>query len=67
MTTLPIVSALALEAWRASGDRTLDRLRKLVRLYAETRGELDYASHYEIAAVAAVRDWEIDHDRYVGF
>lgn len=58
---MPIVSQIALEVWRASGRRTISRLRELVRLYAETRaGEIDRLDTLESAAIAGTHSWEIE-------
>lgn len=60
--TLPLVSELALEFWRASGKRSLSRLRELVRFHAAARGDQAYESFYEEAAIKAARAWEIEAD-----
>lgn len=49
---------IALEWWRASGERTEDRLRDLVAHYAKTNCELERLAYHEQSAIAAVKEWE---------
>ena len=58
---IPTISQCALDTWRASGERTIARLRELVRLFAETHaGAIDHLSHYETEAIKAIRPWELE-------
>jgi hypothetical protein len=58
MTTTQIAQ-VSLEWWRASGERTIDRLNNLVEHYATINGELAYLDHHRQSALAATRSWEI--------
>lgn len=52
------VAKLALEYWRASGERTQTRLLDLVEHFAETNGESGDIAHHEQSAIDAVREYE---------
>jgi len=52
------VARLALEWWRATGERSEARLFSLVEHFATTNGELDLIEHHREAAFADVKAWD---------
>jgi hypothetical protein len=50
---------VALEWWRASGERTKERLRNLVAHYAETNGEMANLTFHMEVAMADIKHWEL--------
>jgi hypothetical protein len=55
---MSVAAQAALEYWRASGERTRERLRSLVEHFANINGQSADIDHLYATAVAAVRDWE---------
>jgi hypothetical protein len=52
------IARLALEWWRASGDRTKARLVTLIDHYAYTHCETAHVKEHMESALANIRNWE---------
>ena len=52
------IAMTALEWWRASGDKSRDRLRDLVRHYAVINGEGGNVDYHAKSATDALHPWE---------
>lgn len=63
MTNANALAKLAIEVWRSSGERTIERLHHLVRLYATTH--FGPASSWPTAILDLVAQAHIDADRLV--
>jgi hypothetical protein len=57
---MTLIARCALEYWRASGLRTHERLRSLVKHFAQhTHGEMENLALHEQSALADVSAWEL--------